>query len=154
MFVSDKSETATRADLILGVLICSMTFDEFNEFLTSPKYIKSVKKWGKKCGIFDLPSKARLFSEYLREAQRVPKFWIETEETEQSGSHWSQALITTLHNAGYSRDDALSVPLGQALYDFYKYAESMRAVRLMTEEEIASIETLETASQQEVCNGS
>ncbi len=143
-FVGDETTNASREDLLLGILICSMRHDEFLKFIEQKDFIKQIKKWGKKAGIFDLPSKAMLFRDYLKAAQEAPQFWIEQEDGTESGGHWSQAVLTTLMGQlGYSRAEAMETPLAQALADFYKHAESLGIVRLMTDEEIAQVQEVE-----------
>lgn len=146
-FVGDKSTYATRQDLIFGVLVCCMAGDQFQQFTEQEDFEEQIKNWAREVGLFDVAAKAREFKAYLDAAQQIPKFWIEQEPDAPGGGHWSQALITTLMGQlGYSREQALNAPLAQALADFYKYAESLGSIRLMTDEEVAEAAALEAAA--------
>jgi hypothetical protein len=140
-FVADEAATATREDLIFGVFVCSLTYEEFHEWLNRKDLFKKVKKWGKKVGVFDLPSKAALFQEYIKAGQEHPKFWLEQEDDKPSGAHWVQSVITALTGSlGYSRSEALNAPLCQSLFDFYKHAENLGVVTIIDDETAARIE--------------
>jgi hypothetical protein len=140
-FVAEEQREATREELIFAVLVCSMGHEEFIEFIEKPGAFRTITKWGRKCGIFDLPSKLELFKTYLSEGTKQPQFWIEEDDGNQSGSHWSQAVLSVLMGqGGYTRKEVLSAPLAQAFADFYKLAENNGLIRLMTEEEIAEAE--------------
>src|SRR3954467_10158855 len=100
-FVADETRKATREELIFAVLVCSMDHRDFLEFIERPRAVeKECKRWGKKCGIFDFPSKLELFKGYLAEGTKQPAFWIEENDNEQSGSHWSQAVLSVLMSQG------------------------------------------------------
>lgn len=137
-FVSETDARATREDLVFGVLVCSMDHDEFLAFMDHAEFLKSIQKWGHEVGLFDLKEKALLFQRYIEEGTQQPKFWIEQDDNDPSGSHWSQVMITTLRGKlGYTRHEVLNAPLTRAFSDFYKFAEESGIVRIMTDEEIA-----------------
>jgi hypothetical protein len=136
VFVSDKEEEATVHDLVLGVLVCSMSHKQFMEFIEQGDCEKQVEEWGGKAADVNLQESCRLFGEYLKTGSEVPEFWLEQDDGAQSGAHWSHMLMTTLRSSlGYSRAEALDSPLSQSLLDFYKHAENLGIVRLMTEAE-------------------
>jgi len=164
-FVSDKQETATLGDLLLGVLVCSLpsdpdpTKDPFWNWLTkersglgyrlhcfaaklfrkeplSPAEYE-VFRLGRRIGCFDLPEKARLFSEYIDQHTKSPPYWEENTSEKKSGAHWAHAIIgTVVSKCGYTLDQAYNAPLHKVLADYFRYAESEGAIRLMTQEEI------------------
>ena len=125
-FVSEKSETATLGDLLLGVLVCSLpsdpdaTKDPFWVWLNrqgtglrwrarawvarrlgkeplTPAEL-DVLKLGKQIGLFDLGDKARLFADYIKAHSDAPPFWDEPQpgEPRKSGAHWAHAILSTL----------------------------------------------------------
>ena len=108
---------------------------------TCDRWEFEVAKWGHKVGLFDLEEKARLFMAYMDESARFPKYWLEREDSSPSGSHWSHSVLVTLTgNLGFTEDRAMSMPLREALLHFFKHAESVGTVRLMTQDEIAETE--------------
>lgn len=122
-FVSDESCDATVEDLILGVLICSMTPEDFLEFISSATCKEEIKTWGEQIGLqFDLSEKVQLFNDYIERASRQPVI-IYTGETSGSGSHWSQTIKYALLNSGLSLQEATNLPLSEAFALFYKRAE-------------------------------
>jgi len=139
-FVSDTEQQAKLSDLIIGVLCCSMTPKEFVSFMDSPTFEDDCKSWGKKVGIFDIPSKAQLFSDYIAAHSVVPKYW-EEEKGGSSGAHWAQCLEVTLRGKlNWTSDEIDSEPLSKAFADYFKHAENEGSIKLMTPDEIAFIE--------------
>ena len=139
-FVSDTEKSATLSDLTLGVLCCSMTPKEFATFVESPTFAEDCKEWGNKVGIFDIPEKAQLFTDYIAAHSVVPKYW-EEEKTGASGAHWAQCLEVTLRGKlGWTSDEIDSEPLSKAFADYFKHAENEGSIKLMTPEEVAFIE--------------
>ena len=140
-FVASEERNATFDDLILGVLICSMGYDDFLRFMESKNFRREIAAWGRKIGLFDPVEKIVLFNQYIREGSKAPLYWIEKEGRNNSGAHWTHALKTTLvSKCGYTNSEALNAPLSQALSDYFQYAESEGFVRLMTEDEIKQVE--------------
>lgn len=140
-FVSDTAEEATREDLILGVLACSMIPAEFLSFIESPEYEQRVKDWGKSVGLFDLKEKAELFQKYIAQHSQVPRYW-EERETSESGAHWAQCVEVLLRSElGWTSEDIDREPLSKAFADYFKHAENNGAIKLMTADEIAFIES-------------
>jgi len=160
-FVDDEKATATLEDLIFAVSVCSMSYKDFLEFIErkyypwwsvllswvwpwhrpKPRFVwpREARKWGKQAGLFDFKSKVALFMQYLNEATEQPQYWVE-EEGKPSGAHWAQALYDSLiGQVGYTQEQALNNPLAQCLSDFYRHAESVGSVRLMTDQEVEVI---------------
>lgn len=166
-FVADEIAGATRQDVIIGCLVCSMEFDEFQnwvaarcscfqraaaflnlftfrrgallEFAVAWKGLRSdyeTMRWGRRVGLFNLNEKAKLFAEYVAEHSVSPKYWVE-HECKETGSHWAHNVFITLTGElGFSRECALNMSLREALLHFFKYAENMGSVRMMTEAEL------------------
>jgi hypothetical protein len=165
-FVSEKTETASLSDLLLGVIVCSMptTIDQeqdpFWNWLERRtggvrwylyRFWQRLRRkpvatpaefdcfvWGKQIGEVDLPEKAGLFSSYMDECSAMPAYVEEHQNSpKMSGAHWTQSVISALvSKCGYTMDDALNVPMSRALADFLKQAESDGAVRLLPMEAI------------------
>lgn len=142
-FVAAGEATADIPDLVLGVLICSKTYDDFLAFIDREDCQKQVEEWGEKIGMFEFVDKVKIFSEYIAHHSEIPKFVYETETTE-SGGQWAQAVLLSLTGQlGYSREEALNIPLSEALTNYFKHAENQGLIRLMTADEIAACEEME-----------
>lgn len=137
-FVADESQSVTREDLIFACLVCSMRFDEFNEWILGCNILDEIKAWGRKIGLFDLKEKSALFQRYLLSHSEVPAYWIEREnDGAVSGAHWAHTVFVCLTaDLHFSRAEAWDIPLSEALLHFYKHAENNGAIRLMTPDEI------------------
>ena len=179
-FVSHEKETATRADLIFAVLVCSMTFDEFQSWsevrrVTLSDRLKttallcigmaslqelecawcgsrstfSVMQWGRKIGAFNLEEKCQLFQRYLFEHSEFPKYWDEgSGNGKESGSHWSHNVYLVLTgDLGFSRTEALNMPLREGLLHYFKHAEALGVASLMTDREIKETDGLTSSTK-------
>lgn len=153
-FVADEARSATAADLILGVLICSMRCDDFLKFIESDKFGSEIKKWGKRVSSspligaipwigkwwrkrhgFNIIEKIVLFKRYVEEGSTMPDY-IEEKEPGSSGAHWFQAVETALKGQlGWRAEDINEEPMTKAFLDYFTWAESQGAIRLMTESE-------------------
>jgi hypothetical protein len=145
-FVEAEETLVGVADLMLGILICSMRVDEFVEFASDPRSVKYLRRWGKRIrreiradGGFSIYAKFGLFLHYLREGQRIPKYWEEGPQRESLGPcHWSQAVEVCLRSElGWTKEEVDETPLAKAITDYFQHAQRMGAVRLMTAEEEA-----------------
>jgi len=172
-FVSETSEPATRGDLLLGVLICSMPVGEFAAMVDDAKPLRgsarlkewlrclwykqplpandfeaALRAWGRKVGIFNLNNRAQMFKDYIEQQSTVPKYW-EERSGGSSGAHWAQCLEVTLRSKlGWTQTDIDTQPLCKAFADYFKHAENEGAIKLMTPDEITFIE-----SQKEAAHG-
>ena len=140
-FVAETPRPVTRGDLVFAVTVCCHTPQEFFDFIESDHAAADIEKWGKSIGLFDVASKAKAFSVYLEEGSKMPRFWNEQRQDDKpTGTHWSQAMILVLTgHCGYSLNEAMTAPFGQAVNDYLRYCETQGAVRLMTPEEVQLI---------------
>jgi hypothetical protein len=165
-FICDDEATAGMPDLLLGLVICSMSVDEFLESARSGRMGKDIHRWGRRVcpqawigmlpfigqwwrrtHMADAMEKMKLFKSYIKAGSEVPLYWDEDEGQRVSASHWSQGIeIALRRELGWSREEINEAPLTKALADYFKFAESQGLVRLMTEEEIRMIEEAERAS--------
>jgi hypothetical protein len=134
-FVAAEKKEVTLSDLTMAVLICSMTYEDFLEFIDEADWMTKIKAWGESCGGFDIYEKIALFEKYISNALQQPDVVFEG-ETKESGAHWSQALFSALTgNCGYTAVEARNMPLGQAFMDFFKVAEQSGVIRILSREE-------------------
>lgn len=143
-FASNEVTTVTKDDLILAVLICSKTYEEFLAFIENENFLDAVRQWGEQVGKYDLLEKVSLFKEYMETANTAPKYWEDIGDSKTSGAHWTQAVKVVLTgHLNYTESEALNCPLPKALADFFKHAETSGVIRLMTPEEISYVEAAE-----------
>jgi len=142
-FVRDDGGAVDRSDLILGVLVCSMSYSEFTKFVDQKNFLREVAKWGKKMGfdtVVNWQKPAKLFQAYLKAGVPEPDY-ISLEPLESVGAGWTQNLkITLMTRLGHTEAEALDMPLSCALADYYKLAESEGMIRLLTAEDRAMAE--------------
>jgi len=128
------------ADLILGVFICSQTYEQALESLNSRWVLLRVKLWGLFWRRFDYIEKIKLFDLYVSEAKQQPQFWIEREGRE-SNIPFNQFLKSKLmQELGMGESEALNTPYQSAIWNFCTWLESEGAIRLFSERDIALIE--------------
>lgn len=136
-FLADLPTTVTKADLLLGVLICSMRPDAFLDFLESRGFVRAVAEWGKKIKKFDFAAKAELFRQYLSTALQEPEY-IALQPGSDEGD-WVQSLKLTLTTRlGYTDAEAWELPISKALAEYYKLAEAEGLLRVLTPEDLAA----------------
>jgi hypothetical protein len=165
-FVAEKEVSAGMADLLLGLLICSMEVREFLEFIESSDAARQLKAWRKKIwpmswlGLVpwvggwwcrrrgsDAVEKMDLFKLYIAKGSRTPKYW-EEEPGQGSADHWSHAIEVILRSElNWSEREIDEAPLSKALSDYFKWAENKGLVRLMTSQEIEQIEKQKDLTQ-------
>jgi hypothetical protein len=135
-FVQEEAGEASRGDLLLGVLICSMEPEEFLESIESKTFERRVIAWGKKAGLFDFKEKAELFQKYLKSGWKEP-LHINLKGGNATGD-WSQNVrITLMARMNYTLEDFASIPMSKALADYYKLAESDGVIQLLSEKDMA-----------------
>ncbi len=152
-FSSDEASTLGGIDdLLLGITICSRSYEEFLDCMNKPgPFCNWLKNWGtairkhiKKNKHFNLIRQFVLFKDYMKSGVVIPKYW-ETQSTDdntaQSGAHWTQTVMTTLTSElGYTQTEALNVSVSKALSDYYKHLENNGIVNLMSDDELALVE--------------
>jgi len=152
-------------DFIMALVICSLTYEDFLEAISSDKLVVSSKRfkwfgaevqrvvsfrkwlahWGKvvskasQSKDFVVLDKLALFRAYLNDGMEVPLFWEgdANEDAPTSGAHWTQSVLLVLTGElGYTQSEALNAPLSKALADYFRFAERNGLVTLMTDEEV------------------
>lgn len=167
---ADKSSVGWD-DFVMGLLICSMTHEQFIDLLNNKvdgkqakcrwlwwrddhnyfmRYLKRqsklLKQRIKKEKGFNLLSKMGLFNYYIRRGTIMPKYWEGDHASDkESGAHWSQIIFTSaISDLGYTRSEALNIPLTQLFNDFFRFAESQGAIELMRDDEEELVEEMES----------
>ncbi len=144
-FATDTDTVASIPDLLLGLCICSRSYEDFLAFIEDEKGMAAwLDKWGrvirKQCKQGEeMFEKFYLFKQYMAQGTVIPKYWNEegADDGRQSGAHWSQNVLNVLvSECGYSQSEAFNAPLARAFADFFKFAERNGLLTLMSEEEI------------------
>lgn len=128
-YCADEIRTATAGDLLMGVIICSMTVKEFLIFAAQKDLVKAIRNWGMKIGFFKpefslwprqfvlwifrkawpefyddrdveyLRGEMMKFQKYIEDNSRTPDYWDVDDEKTVSAAHWSQSIEVTLRGA-------------------------------------------------------
>lgn len=151
-FASDNSDAmASIEDLLLGVAICSRTYEDFLEWIHNPQDVEDwMKEWGKvvmdmsKNDIdFNMFEKFLLFKEYIQNGSQLPHFWTNDEkagEPKTSGAHWCQSLLSVLTSeCGQTEQQVMNQPLCKSWSDYLKFAEKGGMITLVSDEEEAEM---------------
>jgi len=150
-YVSEEEIKATMDDLIAGVLICSMRFREYQEFLQLEDLGHELKRAGQALDLTELPEKFRLFAEYLDQGTESPE--IEIPETVQNnillGTPWLQSLrICLMAKLHVGPEETFDYPYRQALWDCFSLREAegkltINSGQADTPDMLETIETLQ-----------
>lgn len=152
-FATDAKETEGGIlDLLLGVAICSRSYEEFLDFIADDDAFNTwMKKWSayitkeiKHNRKFNFLHKMIMFQEYMKNGVIIPQFFEEEEaqDAKTSGAHWTQSVLLVMTSElGYTHTEALNAPLSKVLADYFKFAEKSGMVSLMSDEELAMIES-------------
>lgn len=173
-FVSESKSKVDGIDLIVGILICSMSCKSWDILATSDELPKMVKKWLKqihasppfylrgKMGIifgktwigrrwrkshsFDLFEKCNLFKNYLQKAQEFPKFLIRQQSDRTSISHWSKNIeVVLMGELNWGHDHIDELPLSKAIEDYCKHMENNGVITMLTDADFEQVRNNDAA---------
>jgi hypothetical protein len=173
-FVSETKATADGADLLLGVLICSMKCREWDEIAASGDIAKIISDWmrqikaappwylrgkyGKilsalwlgrhwrKHHSFDFLQKVTLFQRYIEDAQKIPKFLRKNEGGGMSACHWTQNIeVTLMGELNWRHEDIEERPMSKALSDYFKHLENQGLITILTDADFNQIHNNDAA---------
>lgn len=153
-FVADEARNATIEDLILGLVICSQTYEDASRLLDSMddpplfglmknRAQRQMHRWGKqvrravrKDKEFSIYERFGMFQDYIRQGVKMPRFWILKEESSSATAPWYQNVkLALMSQLGYSESSALNLPLQQAFLDYFRHAEASGTIRLYSDAE-------------------
>ena len=163
-FVSDKSETCDAESLITGIFICGMTCAEFLRIMDYSEAFKvqtailrdRILQEVESDEYFSLYEKFGLFRAYIADGSKAPPHFVEMENENHGTSHWSQSLELTLrHELHYTEAEIDEGPMAKALADYFSWAESQGAVRLIHDGDLSggeqNAEAFARAMKEAVC---
>lgn len=165
-FVSEIDTEAGLQDLVMAVVVCSMSSDAdqdedqfwtwlnrrtgglryrlyrlkqklFGKSIATPAEF-DVYRWGKRVGEVDVAEKVKMFSQYMELCSAMPAYVEETKTgAKESYAHWAQSVLHALvSKCGYSINEAMNAPMSRAMADFIKQAEVDGVVRILPSEAV------------------
>ncbi len=111
--------------LITGVTICAHNWDDFHK-LADDKWLPwRMRLWALRVGKFNVIEKIKFFNDYVADAMTAPDIFESNDKpTSKLGAPFFSTLKTTLcAKLGYSRQEALNIPFGEALFDYFTFWE-------------------------------
>jgi hypothetical protein len=141
-FCRDVKTPATFEDLLLSVWVCSMDAPSVWEHLQNPRLGKTLRKWGKQCGLFDVSEAYVAFSNYINAHTETPAYWVEDRNGGGSPSDipFSQFLkVQLMREFGMKEHEALDTPYAQACLNYLTILEGNGRIRFMSEGDKAAI---------------
>jgi hypothetical protein len=136
---------ASFGDLIFGVFICCHSYEEALEAIERPDLGKTLEKWAKRLGAFDVAAKAEEFRNYLRAGYAFPDVLPgDGEGVRTPGAPFLQLVkVTAMGDLHYGRSEALNAPLGEVLHDYFAFWERKGAAKIMGPDEKAHLDAAE-----------
>ncbi len=140
-YASDTDTEVGIIDLIIGVLVCSMTYEQFKDFVDSDRFLPEVRRWGniirkdtKKDKHFNVFEKLAEFKRYLEDGQKFPHIEPTNNDNQNvSNSHWSLRISTILlSKLNLSHTEVMNMPLTEAVSLCFQYLE-LEGVATMTD---------------------
>lgn len=121
-FLLNRKPEAPLGDLLQGILVCSMTFDDAQAALMDPDLLEDMQLWARKLrGPWwkrgqnldaRIRKATRIFRAYLFEGQKFPYTRQETGPDRPVGSSWQAFLLTALlADLKLDLAEALNAPL-------------------------------------------
>lgn len=138
-------------DLILGVLFCSMTWEEGCALLDDPRFPKIVGRWSRKINRtwfgmfprgFNIIEKARLFVEYLEAGMQRAKAFVKEGASDQAISSPPEQMmkVVLMAELGFTESEIMNRPLRLCWRDYITVAERSGRVQAFDAEEQASLQ--------------
>jgi len=130
-------------DLFAAVRVCSLTWEECQQFVASTEdYATQFEAWLKKVGSVDFQKKAELFADYLSNGQMVPEFRFTEKEDQASVQLWTpieqRMRIRLMRELGLSESEVMNRPLTLCWWDYMTLKECRGECAILTEDAIAA----------------
>ena len=136
-------------DLLLGIQICSRTFNEFLEDIRTDEFAEWIHEWAvgvtsEKQTTEEVYNRMLLFGKYIKEHSWTPSYWNEKQGNENVSDDWMRGVINVLiSECGYSRDEALNSSFSQSMTDYLTWCERQGSIKFYSSDEIEQMESLE-----------
>jgi hypothetical protein len=164
-FVSEAETNADIGDLLMGVAICSMRYEDASQSFENGQYFRFIRTWSKRIGAkppwylrgkwgrivsatfigkrwrknhsFNFVEKMQLFKNYIAASQELPTYVPLHSSENTSTSHWSTAVeITLRHELNWTTKDINEQPLSKALSDCFRHMEQQGMVRIFSDQDL------------------
>lgn len=151
---SGEIGSADISDLMIGVQICSRTFDEYLEWkrhgtVTKHQILGTVwetrSTWRDDCirwrrkfrkKKFNLLTEFTMFRAYIAQGIKIPHVYEGNKNnSKESGAHWTQNILNALTEKHKDETTVMNMPLAKALADYFKGMEDNGALDLMSDED-------------------
>jgi len=127
--------TPTLTDLIFGVWVCCQTYEEVMAGLLDSGMERKIHRWGKRMRKADLGIALKTFAEYIAKASERPEV-DRSDFSRTSGTPTIQHIQIILQGKlNHSLSEALNKPWGEAVWDYYAYAEMNGATKVFGPDE-------------------
>lgn len=128
------------SDLVFGVWVCCHTWEEASAGLLSPKLDKNIEKWRKSIGAFDFEEKSEAFTKYVKDGSRWPELHENEQIARMPGAPFIQRVELVLRGKlGCTFSEAVNMPWGKAMHDYFGYWEMEKACRIISEDDLEQI---------------
>ena len=135
-------------DLILSVLVCSMSWSEWNEWRRSWKLPIFLKVWGWLMGKFDLRSAAKTFSEYISEGCACPEVAVPASGKSLCAAWESRLKLFLVKELRLTHEQAMDYPLSLAWHEYSAHGELEGTLTLLSDADIATQDFLGSEEMQ------
>jgi hypothetical protein len=124
----DCDPVLTLDQLLRAVYICCRPPGEVGAALSDRSLRPKLRAWARAIGPFNLPAKLKLWRDYVEHHITARPQLLQEEEPGGGpvlGAPWLQHLkVTLISKLGYTHTEALSIPYGQAIWDYYTFWEN------------------------------
>ena len=135
---------ALFSDMILGVLICSLTWKEWEVWKRSWKLAVFLKVWGWRMGKFDVKAEAEKFTAYLAEGSECPEVAVPSKGRALSAAWESRLKLFLVKELRLTVDEAMDYPLALAWQEYCAHGEQEGTLTLLSEGDKQSLEWLKS----------
>lgn len=156
-FVSAENRNITQADLITGVMVCSRNHQDglslcrdMDAMTEAAEALGAIVGAAVAIEALDyetvIAERAQLFADYVREAQKEPRYWVNETGGQSSGLGWFASMKLCLTGElGYSQADFWDAPLSQCIADYLGHMAQSGSIRMMTPQEIELVDAAKKA---------
>lgn len=150
-------------DLLQGIFVCGQKASEAQEsifkglelpnglignlFGLKPRRVyfsDFVSAWKESAGAFDVELKIAEFDKYIRSESNWPNLYNTNNEGRMPGAPFVQRVLVVLESKlGYSHQDALNAPWGEAMHDYYCFWEIEDRAKIVNDSDIAHLKAVE-----------
>jgi len=139
--IGDDASKITGASLFLAVAICSMTWEDGQEFILEPAFVeREIKRLARLNRKTDIIEAATFFTKYLAEGSDIPGYMMEEEGGAQCWTPWEQRMrVRLMAGLHLTESQVMNRPLALNWWDYLTLEEQAGNLRISTQEEQAHV---------------